>query len=83
MAVPSTVIYFVGYDYIRDQIRLSRFANTSVHDYSPLWAGGVARTIAAAVISPIELFRTRMQSVEGREGFAGRQTSSKARGMGF
>ncbi|KAL1936090.1 hypothetical protein VTP01DRAFT_224 [Rhizomucor pusillus] len=70
MAVPSTVIYFVGYDYIRDQIRLSRFANTSVHDYSPLWAGGVARTIAAAVISPIELFRTRMQSVEGREGFA-------------
>lgn len=31
-------------------------------DYSPLVAGGVARTIAVAVISPIELFRTRLQA---------------------
>ncbi|KAI9492711.1 mitochondrial carrier domain-containing protein [Zychaea mexicana] len=69
MAIPSTVIYFVGYDYIRDHIRQSRFGNTAVHDYSPLWAGGVARTVAAAVISPIELFRTRMQAVEGADGF--------------
>ena len=44
MAVPSTVIYFVGYDYIRDQIKQSRFGDTAVHDYSPLWAGGVARS---------------------------------------
>ncbi|KAI8149162.1 mitochondrial carrier domain-containing protein [Fennellomyces sp. T-0311] len=69
MAVPSTVIYFVGYDYIRDQISQSRFASTPVHDYSPLWAGGVARTFAAAFISPVELFRTRMQSAEGAQGF--------------
>ncbi|KAI9258215.1 mitochondrial carrier domain-containing protein [Phascolomyces articulosus] len=69
MAIPSTVIYFVGYDYIRDQIKQSRFGETAVHDYSPLWAGGVARTFAAAFISPIELFRTRMQAIQGSEGF--------------
>lgn len=44
MAIPSTVIYFVGYDYIRDQTRQSRFVHTAIHDYSPLWAGGVARS---------------------------------------
>ncbi|KAF7731882.1 hypothetical protein EC973_007713 [Apophysomyces ossiformis] len=66
MAIPSTIIYFVGYDYIRDQTQI---VNQTLHDYSPLWAGGAARVVAAAVISPIELFRTRLQSVEGLQGF--------------
>lgn len=44
MALPSTAIYFVGYDYIRDQARSSHYANTALDTYSPLWAGGLARS---------------------------------------
>lgn len=44
MALPSTAIYFVGYDYIRDHTRTSRYANTALDNYSPLWAGGLARS---------------------------------------
>ncbi|KAG0175980.1 hypothetical protein DFQ28_007202 [Apophysomyces sp. BC1034] len=75
MAVPSTTIYFVGYDYIRDQTQI---VNQTLHDYSPLWAGGAARAVAAAVISPIELFRTRLQSVEGLQGFGGNKWKGAA-----
>ncbi|KAI9310527.1 mitochondrial carrier domain-containing protein [Dichotomocladium elegans] len=70
MSVPATVTYFVGYDYIRDQIQQSMFHDTVFNKYSPLWAGGVARTIAATIVSPIELFRTRIQAAQGPEGFA-------------
>ncbi|KAF9181721.1 hypothetical protein BGZ51_001184 [Haplosporangium sp. Z 767] len=76
MSIPATVIYFVGYDYLKDV--LSEQALTAspglalgqasfINDYrdslAPLAAGGFARTVAATVISPLELFRTRMQSV--------------------
>ncbi|CAO3651192.1 unnamed protein product [Mucor hiemalis] len=70
MALPSTAIYFVGYDYIRDRTSTSQFANTALDNYSPLWAGGLARTMSALVVSPLELFRTRMQSAEGINGFS-------------
>jgi solute carrier family 25 protein 39/40 len=43
MALPSTTIYFVGYDYIRDHTKL-HFENTALDTYSPLWAGGLARS---------------------------------------
>ncbi|KAI9306193.1 mitochondrial carrier domain-containing protein [Cunninghamella echinulata] len=68
MAIPSTSIYYVGYDYIRDHTK-SRFKGTAMDTYAPLWIGGLARTITAAVISPMELFRTRLQSAEGAGGF--------------
>ncbi|KAI8077700.1 mitochondrial carrier domain-containing protein [Halteromyces radiatus] len=68
MAIPSTSIYYVGYDYIRDHTR-SRFQGTAMDTYAPLWIGGLARTVTAAVISPMELFRTRLQSAEGAGGF--------------
>ena len=60
MSVPANVIYFVGYDYLRDVIR--PFTQFNQSDYSPLLAGAVARTIAVTMISPIELFRTRLQA---------------------
>jgi solute carrier family 25 protein 39/40 len=34
---------------------------------TPLVAGGLARTISATVISPMELFRTRLQALPARE----------------
>ncbi|KAG1511015.1 hypothetical protein G6F46_007279 [Rhizopus delemar] len=70
MALPSTAIYYVGYDHIRDYTRNSEFKDTILDVYSPLWAGGLARTFAGLVVSPLELFRTRMQSAEGVYGFS-------------
>lgn len=61
MSVPANVIYFVGYDYLRDLIQPYASIDSN-RDYSPLVAGAVARTIAVTIISPIELFRTRLQA---------------------
>ncbi|KAG0231241.1 hypothetical protein BGW42_000343 [Actinomortierella wolfii] len=92
MSVPATVIYFVGYDYLKvvlaDQMklldrrriqmdgreawppspgmtvdRMAIFLSDHRESLGPLVAGGFARTVAATIISPLELFRTRMQSV--------------------
>lgn len=60
MSVPANVIYFVGYDYLKDIIQ--PFAQLNQADYSPLLAGAIARTVAVTMISPIELFRTRLQA---------------------
>ncbi|KAI8974483.1 mitochondrial carrier domain-containing protein [Pilobolus umbonatus] len=67
MSVPANVIYFVGYDYLRDMIQ----PHASVHnkDVSPLLAGAIARTAAVTIISPIELFRTRLQAATGVNDF--------------
>ncbi|KAF1796917.1 mitochondrial carrier domain-containing protein [Mucor lusitanicus] len=68
MSVPANVIYFVGYDYLRDLIQPYTSIDSS-KDYSPLVAGAVARTIAVTIISPIELFRTRLQATTGVHDF--------------
>ncbi|KAG2197880.1 hypothetical protein INT47_003549 [Mucor saturninus] len=60
MSVPANVIYFVGYDYLKDIIQ--PFTQSNQADYSPLLAGAFARTVAVTMISPIELFRTRLQA---------------------
>jgi len=60
MAVPSNVIYFTGYDWLRTS-HASPFS--ALGDVSaPLIAGSAARAIAASVISPLELFKTRLQA---------------------
>lgn len=63
MSVPANVIYFVGYDYLREMIQ------PYTSDYSPLIAGAFARTVAVTIISPIELFRTRLQATTGVHDF--------------
>jgi len=69
MSVPATVIYFVGYDYLRDYMYSHTVAYPTLNQYSPLLSGAIARTLAATVISPIEMFRTRMQSTSGKRVF--------------
>lgn len=72
MAIPGNVIYFTGYEYLRFNSHSP--INIYISDsYSPLVAGSIARTAAASVVSPIEMFRTRMQattsSVKGKGVF--------------
>ncbi|KAL9055377.1 MAG: hypothetical protein Q9162_003574 [Coniocarpon cinnabarinum] len=65
MAVPGNVIYFAGYDWLRTS-SLSPMGGRVPEAYSPLVAGSSARVLAALVVSPIELFRTRMQAAESQ-----------------
>ena len=67
MAVPANVIYFVGYDTLRMSL-----PSSIPQTLAPLVAGVSARTFAVAAISPLELFRTRLQAynqVESRSHF--------------
>ncbi|RDW73272.1 mitochondrial carrier-1 [Coleophoma cylindrospora] len=61
MTVPANIIYFTGYDWLRYNSKspINRFASDN---YASLVAGSTARMIAAGVVSPIEMFRTRMQA---------------------
>jgi len=68
MAIPANVIYFTGYDYLRTSTQ-SPIHNQVSDAYAPLIAGSIARVAAAAVISPIEMFRTRMQATTGSNVF--------------
>jgi solute carrier family 25 protein 39/40 len=68
MAVPGNVIYFAGYDWLRYS-RKSPFKQKWIADtYVPLIAGSSARVVAAIAISPIEMFRTRMQAAHNTGG---------------
>ena len=67
MAIPGNVIYFTGYDSLRANpySPIRRYCNDT---YAPLIAGSIARIAAAAVVSPIEMFRTRLQATSGPPG---------------
>ena len=65
MAVPGNVIYFAGYDTLRYSNK-SPIKNYLPDKYTPLVAGAIARVAAAAVVSPIEMLRTRMQAASGK-----------------
>jgi solute carrier family 25, member 39/40 len=56
-SLPSTVFYYTGYEALRDFLT----AHTQ-SAYSPLFAGAIARSVVVGLISPLELFRTRMQA---------------------
>lgn len=64
MGIPANVIYFAGYDWLRsdDKSPIKQMVSDS---YAPFVAGSVARITAAAVINPIEMFRTRLQATSG------------------
>jgi solute carrier family 25, member 39/40 len=64
MAVPGNVIYLAGYEWMRVDPRspIRRYVSEG---FVPLVAGSVARIAAASVISPVEMFRTRLQATPG------------------
>ncbi|KAF2870965.1 mitochondrial carrier protein-like protein [Massariosphaeria phaeospora] len=82
MAVPANVIYFAGYDWLRTA-QQSPFRMTIPDVYTPLAAGAAARVLAAVAVSPIEMFRTRMQAAHHTNSAAGhfRETMDGVREM--
>jgi solute carrier family 25 protein 39/40 len=85
MAVPGNIIYFTGYDWLRysDASPIKRLTGDI---YAPLVAGSVARMAAGIVVSPIEMFRTRMQATAGhdtnvfKDTFQGLRTMTQTQG---
>lgn len=80
MTVPSNIIYFTGYDWLRynPQSPINRVASDN---YAPLFAGALARVFAACVVSPIEMFRTRMQASQSTGGAHLTETANGIREM--
>lgn len=64
MAIPANIIYFTGYEWLRHNAK-SPIQRTVAEPYAPLAAGAAARILAATAVSPIELFRTRLQASHG------------------
>lgn len=64
MGIPANIIYFAGYDWLRSDDR-SPIKQACPDAYTPFVAGSVARVGAASAISPIEMFRTRLQATSG------------------
>ncbi|KAI1289322.1 Solute carrier family 25 member 40 [Halotydeus destructor] len=84
MAIPATVIYFTIYD----QLKIQFCRNLKcTKENQPLWipvvAGGMARTISATVISPIELVRTKMQSKNISYWELGNSIKSSVQSQGY
>jgi solute carrier family 25 protein 39/40 len=65
-SLPSTVLYFWGYDHLKFFINHSSKQNQTIHkvllDYSPILAGTSARALSTIIVSPIELIKTKSQS---------------------
>lgn len=79
MAVPATVVYYVGYERIRESLEIS----TGAHFLAPMIAGSTARLITTFVISPLELLRTRVQVSKNNFGVVtqGLKTLIKEKGI--
>ncbi|CAB4256131.1 similar to Saccharomyces cerevisiae YGR257C MTM1 Mitochondrial protein of the mitochondrial carrier family [Maudiozyma barnettii] len=59
MAVPSNIVYFTGYEHIRDISPLSK----NHENLNPLVCGALARILAATSVAPLELTKTKLQSI--------------------
>jgi len=56
-SVPQVIIYFSLYDHFKDTFQSNQIP------LAPFWAGSLARTFTTFVVSPIELVRTKQQSL--------------------
>ncbi|ODV60620.1 Mtm1p [Ascoidea rubescens DSM 1968] len=62
ISVPANIIYFTGYEYLRDHSPLKdRYPSIN-----PLISGAFARTLAVSIISPMELLKTKLQAIPSR-----------------
>lgn len=63
MAIPANIIYFTGYEWLRFNKKSPMQRLHFRDEYAPLVGGSVARILAATAVSPVELFRTRLQAL--------------------
>jgi solute carrier family 25 protein 39/40 len=78
MAIPANIIYFTGYEWLRYN-PASPIQRAGLSDESAALAGGsVARVLAATAVSPIELFRTRLQAHSVSTSSPGAATSGSS-----
>jgi len=63
MGVPSSALYMLGYTHLN--LHLLSFApnSTTLSLLSPLFAGALSRGLSVTLLSPLELFRTRLQAL--------------------
>ena len=59
MAIPSNIVYFTGYEYIRDNSPLAKTSPT----LNSLTCGALARICAATSVAPFEVTKTKLQSI--------------------
>ncbi|KAL6946819.1 hypothetical protein ACO0QE_001669 [Hanseniaspora vineae] len=59
MAIPSNVVYYSGYESLRDLSPL----NVAYPTLNSFACGAFARVIAATTVAPFELLKTRLQSI--------------------
>jgi solute carrier family 25 protein 39/40 len=64
MVIPANIIYFTGYDWLRYN-KKSPISRIARDDSKAVTAGSTARILAVAAVSPIELFKTRLQASSG------------------
>jgi solute carrier family 25 protein 39/40 len=73
MSVPATVIYYTGYESLRHKLSQWLFegGHSQAEVFCPLVAGSTARILAATVISPLELLKTKVQHHGSLYGLSG------------
>ncbi|CAG2172304.1 unnamed protein product [Oppiella nova] len=82
MAVPATALYFAVYDELRESLNRSlQLAHQPV--WVPVLCGGVARTLTAITVSPIEMIRTKLQSKHMTYRQVGRALDTLVRTQGY
>lgn len=73
MAIPSNVVYFSGYEFLRDSSPLKQ----DFPVLNPLLCGSIARIVAATTVAPLELVKTRTQAVPSTANAADSRTIFK------
>ena len=64
LAVPTTMIYFTTYEQLKAKFVKSSSNPAKYATIISLTSGGLARMVAVAVVSPVELIRTKMQVIQ-------------------
>ncbi|KAF8791315.1 Solute carrier family 25 member 39 like protein [Argiope bruennichi] len=82
ISVPSTVIYFTMYDQLRELFS-SHLVPPMGPVSVPLFSGITARVLTGTVVSPIEFFRTKIQSEQVKYSDAFKNVSKLVKHKGY
>lgn len=59
ISIPGNIVYFLGYEFLKDK----SFLRDKYPNLNPLLCGAFSRILAATSVSPLDLLRTRLQSI--------------------